>query len=598
MINKITIQNFKSIKDRVEIDMKPITLLFGPNSAGKSTVVQAIHYLKEVIQYDNPDPRKTAVGGDSIDLGGFKNIVHRESGDSADHYKTKDIVIGIEIENSENIEPNIFDQEFPQVEDLLYQAGENPYYLEFTISWDERLKRPIVKKYEVSIKNEIIGRIEMTGYAAGSELKLENLVNAGGEFNLENPEIPKFNLKYINYEHSDFIWSEKLQKQEKPQSTLEDENGDIVENIFELYIKDFDDILFETKNTFLKSSDGDEIPLISLPNAADPETFIEGDNSNFTLFYGNQAFPNFKNINTKHNFKNVELSEDDVNKRSSIEKALSQIFSTPILLLSDFLKTIRYIGPVRSIPERDFTPEEYSDENNWSNGLAAWAYLHALVNKNIIDKNNDIDNINSWMQKLGLGYTIKIHSVYKIDEDSPLVYGMDENGNYFEDNEDLRKAFSKLPTVSEAVLVESKNGIDVKPNDVGSGITQVFPIIVSTVADKHSLLAIEQPELHVHPRIQQQIADMLVSNYKNSTIYLIETHSEHLLLRILRRVNETFDGETESKELEISHKDISLVYVEPGDKGVEMRKMPIDPTTGDLVDYPEGFFGERSLDLR
>ena len=101
MINKITIQNFKSIKDRVEIDIKPITL-FGPNSVGKSTVVQALHYLKEVIQYDNPDPNQTAVGGKSIDFGGFKNIVHREDGDSKDHYKTKNIIIGVEIEESEH----------------------------------------------------------------------------------------------------------------------------------------------------------------------------------------------------------------------------------------------------------------------------------------------------------------------------------------------------------------------------------------------------------------------------------------------------------------------------------------------------------------
>ena len=48
MITKITLENFKGIKDRVEIDLKPITLLFGPNSAGKSTVVQAIHYMKEI----------------------------------------------------------------------------------------------------------------------------------------------------------------------------------------------------------------------------------------------------------------------------------------------------------------------------------------------------------------------------------------------------------------------------------------------------------------------------------------------------------------------------------------------------------------------
>ena len=115
MINKITIQNFKSIKDRVKIDIKPITLLFGPNSAGKSTVVQALHYLKEVIEYDNPDPRKTAVGGNSIDLGSFKNIVHREYGDSADHYKTKDIVIGIEIEESDYLDPKHLKMNFKEL---------------------------------------------------------------------------------------------------------------------------------------------------------------------------------------------------------------------------------------------------------------------------------------------------------------------------------------------------------------------------------------------------------------------------------------------------------------------------------------------------
>ena len=88
MITKITLENFKSIKDRVEIDIKPITLLFGPNSAGKSTVVQALHYLKEVLRY-NLDPGKTSIGGEAIDLGGFANLVHRSRSDSQDHYKER-----------------------------------------------------------------------------------------------------------------------------------------------------------------------------------------------------------------------------------------------------------------------------------------------------------------------------------------------------------------------------------------------------------------------------------------------------------------------------------------------------------------------------
>ena len=47
------------------------------------------------------------------------------------------------------------------------------------------------------------------------------------------------------------------------------------------------------------------------------------------------------------------------------------------------------------------------------------------------------------MNKLGLGYTIKARSIYKIDEESPLVYGRDDEGNEFEDSNDIRRAFRK-----------------------------------------------------------------------------------------------------------------------------------------------------------
>ena len=53
MIKKIHITNFKGIKDTVTVELKPITLLFGPNSAGKSTIVQALHYAKEIFERKN-----------------------------------------------------------------------------------------------------------------------------------------------------------------------------------------------------------------------------------------------------------------------------------------------------------------------------------------------------------------------------------------------------------------------------------------------------------------------------------------------------------------------------------------------------------------
>ena len=63
LISSITIENFKGINEPVRIDFKPITLLFGPNSAGKSTIVQALHYALEIFGRNNLDPDRTSIVG-------------------------------------------------------------------------------------------------------------------------------------------------------------------------------------------------------------------------------------------------------------------------------------------------------------------------------------------------------------------------------------------------------------------------------------------------------------------------------------------------------------------------------------------------------
>jgi len=59
MITAIEIENFKAFGNRQRIELKPITLLFGPNSAGKSTVIQALHFAYEVLVNRNLDVAKT-----------------------------------------------------------------------------------------------------------------------------------------------------------------------------------------------------------------------------------------------------------------------------------------------------------------------------------------------------------------------------------------------------------------------------------------------------------------------------------------------------------------------------------------------------------
>lgn len=101
-ISSITIENFKGIQHPVKNDFKPITLLFGPNSAGKSTIVQALHYALEIFERNNLDPDRTSIGGKAVDLGGFDTLVYN-------HDVLQPICLKIELDLQDEDLPQYFD---------------------------------------------------------------------------------------------------------------------------------------------------------------------------------------------------------------------------------------------------------------------------------------------------------------------------------------------------------------------------------------------------------------------------------------------------------------------------------------------------------
>ncbi|MCA8988476.1 MAG: AAA family ATPase, partial [Planctomycetaceae bacterium] len=76
MLTNISIENFKGIGEKIELDLAPITLLFGANSAGKSSIIHALHYAREVLFNMNTDADITETGGNYVNLGGFDNLLH------------------------------------------------------------------------------------------------------------------------------------------------------------------------------------------------------------------------------------------------------------------------------------------------------------------------------------------------------------------------------------------------------------------------------------------------------------------------------------------------------------------------------------------
>ena len=77
ILKALPLENFKGIREPVRIEFAPLTLLFGPNNAGKSTIVQALMYAREVLERNNCDAERTELGGDVVDLGGFRSLVYQ-----------------------------------------------------------------------------------------------------------------------------------------------------------------------------------------------------------------------------------------------------------------------------------------------------------------------------------------------------------------------------------------------------------------------------------------------------------------------------------------------------------------------------------------
>jgi predicted ATPase len=77
MLTSLEIENFKGIAARQRIDFAPLTLLFGANSAGKSSILQALMYLHELIECGAADVDRTELGGNVLELGGFARLVHK-----------------------------------------------------------------------------------------------------------------------------------------------------------------------------------------------------------------------------------------------------------------------------------------------------------------------------------------------------------------------------------------------------------------------------------------------------------------------------------------------------------------------------------------
>lgn len=530
VITAITLENFKGIQGPCRIELRPLTMLFGANSAGKSSVVQALHYGLEIFDRCNLDPSSTQRGGQSLDLGGFRNIVHRQDDNNS-------IILKFDVES------NFGMRGFPELPGLSGEMTDATHVrecvfndilenlesvsVEVEVAWSKVLNTAIVRRYAVSLNNELFAVIEST-----DDCKQVYLLELNGEHPLIAP----------------------LKNTESVYCTNPEYDGECIEHLEE-YMEEATE---------------------QLPIAV----------------YGNKgALPEF---GSRILFSPQEV-EDYGGDLSSIDYfyMLNALIVGPGLVVRKALQSFVYLGPIREIPGREFGHFRTSDPSRWANGLAAWDALYSQ-GEDLIRRTND------WLasdERLDSGYRVELEEFRRINENSRLMAAIRSGRSLDAYQEELDDIRMQKPEKRLYLLEEAKN-IKVLPQDIGVGISQVLPVVVGSLMADKSILAIEQPELHIHPKLQVALGDLFIQeSTENNSCFIIETHSEHLMLRIMRRIRETADNELPPGLAELHPDSVSVYHVESQESGTVFYRIRIDEDGNFLDRWPQGFFEERDDEL-
>jgi len=158
---------------------------------------------------------------------------------------------------------------------------------------------------------------------------------------------------------------------------------------------------------------------------------------------------------------------------------------------------------------------------------------------------------------------------------------------------------SDIDRVKELVLVDKRTGTVVTHRDVGIGISQVLPVLVAAYGSSGRIIAMEQPEIHLHPALQAELGDVFIeaATGERKNTFILETHSEHLILRLLRRIRETASGELPAGMPPLKPEDVAVIYVQAEKDGAKVVEIPVTLEGDFSQSWPEGFFAERAKEL-
>ncbi len=547
-LTNLLLGNFKAFRRTQRIPIRPITLIYGKNNSGKSSIIQSLLYAESVRRTGNLNPDSIEKDGEVVIDGGYDRLVHGRS-------DKRKIEFGWEWENPEAITGLKKGSMHHKIEDMDYGVVFN-----YTLN-DQTFM-------EIKHPDDV--------WRQGVGLNLEHSAVRGAMDEIRKWIVMMLKQKSENGDGSVLsIYSSELYRLWESTGSMD-------------YILDRITDYSATMGILLKSFG---IPPQFIFAPIDEQQFRSN------LIY-NPDRPGFSMIRASISHKWIEGYFGDCGDafigpnnpydgnpiRSELEtrcgyffwkwfEDVMEHFTAP---LTQLIGQTHYLASSRrrpdtilfSEPKRARDETELDETEGGNQAPPRMAQKQTREHHGWIWQKATFDNANRWLRK---------HK----DLVGDVQIGYEEisiNG----------KNTAKL-----TALQNSKRRVTLDLKEVGFGLSQFIPVLLAAFAEQHTVtggsagtLLVEEPEAHIHPALQSEIGDLFIGAIErksNPLSYVIcETHSEHILLRIMRRI----------REGKLSPSMVSVLYVENLGKESIVRSMPINERGEMIRDWPGGFFEE------
>lgn len=500
MITELKLTNFKAFGATQRIPIKPLTLIFGANSSGKSSVIHSLLLANHAQESGNFDVHRPHLAEGTVDLGGFRNYAYR-------HNDQHSVQMHFEL----RLSPQSLEKKLIEVGANNVEAAAFSKFTRLGLTFEFYSNLFMLQRIRASL---------------GGRPVLE--LNCIGKERFEASALPDFASVFAD----------------ETNRMLKECNPDLTD--ISLFLQAVEDVYrdgFFQCDGFVVEDPGPDILRRWRVGRAQ---LAEGNWSGILDFF-------------RDNSDDGDLMHTP--EAQTLRFSLSTLLDHGSQELAGLIRSLRYLGPLRQVPNRYFM-ESTAPDKRMTADIEAWTRI--LTNGPLRDV------VNGWLKdKLNTRYQLMLNRL----------------------NDEQGKSRGVFPEFSDSVAE-----IKLSHLDLGFGMSQVLPVLVEAAAHKERLIAIEQPELHLHPAQQAELGDVFIESAlgDRKNTFILETHSEHLILRILRRVRQTA---SKSKNYpadlpKLVPSEVAVLYVETTPAGSIVREMEINERGEFVKAWPGGFFEE------